>query len=120
MDVARGSVDAVEQMGATGTRRFPFGPVHEAVQHQRVMGPEWLGHLHPFGHAAFSDALEHVIFGDFAAWRERPPFGGDDLDMRAQRYFVIQEAFRAVRYSVLSFGNRRCSISGSWIGDQSI
>src|SRR5262245_24802917 len=43
--MSRGAIEAIEQVGAAGTWYFALGPVHEAVQDERIVRTEQLGHL---------------------------------------------------------------------------
>src|SRR5438093_11712411 len=89
--MSRGAVYPVEQMGAAWTRQFAFGAVHEAVQNERVVWTEQLGHLHFLRHAGLADPLEDVVFGYLSAGRQRATLRCNGLNLCPTRNRVISQ-----------------------------
>ena len=89
--MSRGAVYPIEQVGAAWTRQFAFGAVHEAVQNERVVWTEQLGHLHFLRHAGLADPLEDVVLGYLTAGRQRATLRCNGLNLRPKRNLVIQK-----------------------------
>src|SRR5438128_2618567 len=66
----RGAVEPIKQVRAAWTRQLALGPVHEAVQDERVVRTEQLGHFYGLRHARLADPLEDVVLRYLAAAEE--------------------------------------------------
>src|SRR6516164_6879873 len=90
-NMPRGAVEPIKQVGATRAWQLALGSVHEAVQDERVVRTEQLGHLHLLRHAGLADPLEDVVLGYVAPERQRATLRRNGLYLRAQRNLFIQK-----------------------------
>ena len=78
-DVGRIALPGAQEIGAHRTGPLALRPEHVAVDRERLLVAEQPGEI---GRAVL--ALETVVADHRAAGRQRPPLGGDALDMTAQ------------------------------------
>src|ERR1700731_2428928 len=87
----RGAIEPIKQMGAAWTRQLALGPVHEAVQDERVMRTEQLGHLYVLRHASLADPLEDVVLRYLATERQCTALGCNGLNLCPKRNLIIEK-----------------------------
>jgi hypothetical protein len=86
-----GAIDPIKKMSTARTRQLALGPVHEAVQDERLVRAEQLGHLHFLRQARLSDALEDVVLGYLAAERQRATLRCNGLNLYPKRNLIIEK-----------------------------
>src|SRR5882757_52299 len=85
------TVEPIEQVRAAGARQLALGPVHEAIQDERVVRPEQLGHPDFLRHCMLAYPHEHIILGYLATQRQGAAFGCKRFDLRTKHNLFIQK-----------------------------
>src|ERR1700724_2201249 len=90
------AVEPIEKVRASRAWPFPLGPVHEAVNRQRVLaGLEQRRELH-----LPAIPIELIILRDHAASRQRSALGGNALDLAPQLHLLGEQS--VARGAILS------------------
>src|ERR1700722_17161388 len=87
----RGAIEPIKQMGAAWTRQLALGPVHEAVQDERFVRTEQLGHLYRLRHTSLADPLEDVVLWYLATGRESTALRCNGLNLCPKRNLIIEK-----------------------------
>src|SRR5215216_4247452 len=85
------AVDSIKQMRAARTRQLALGSIHEAVQNERVVRAEHLGHLYLLRHCILADPLEYIVFRHLATRRQGAAFGCNRFDLGTQCDLFVQQ-----------------------------
>jgi hypothetical protein len=76
-------------MGAPRAGKISLGPIHEAVENERIVRAEQFRHPDALGHARLTDTLEYIVFRDLASHRQRAALRCNGLDLSPKRDFVV-------------------------------
>ena len=85
------TIETVKQVRAARAWQVTLGPVHEAVEDERVVRTKQLGHSYLLRHAGLADPLEDVVFGYLAAERQCAALRGNRLDLSPKRNLIVEK-----------------------------
>src|SRR3546814_7034402 len=106
-DVPSSTSHGIEHVGAPRTGTLPLGPIHEAVEDQRVVRAEKLRHADFFGHAVLAETFKYIVLGHLAAGRQtsalrRYRFG------RSEEHTSELQSLMRISYAVFRLKTKKC------------
>src|SRR5262245_27177521 len=90
-DVPCRAIDPIEQVRAAGTWQLPLGSIHEAIQYERVVRSEQIGHFHLLRRCVLAYSLEYIVLLYLATERQGTALGGYSFNLGTKCDLVVQK-----------------------------